>query len=144
MGPQGDPIQQDQVYESCFHGPDGEISYWNRAGTFGVVSPDGSTVERRLTDYLLTVDGFPWDPSMLRGPTPIYLVSCNRCRQPSLFETSNHGLCTLNNAQRCVACQGIYCPRHSTPCSDGQTRCVSCVRTHRIKNLFLPLFFESK
>jgi hypothetical protein len=144
MVPEGDAIQQHQIFESYFRGPHGDIVYWNKAGTYGVTLPDGSTVERRATDYLQTVDDFYWTPMMLQGPHPIYLVSCGRCRQPSLLRRATHGLCTLNNARRCVACGGTFCPRHTSMWSDGSARCVDCAKTHRIKSLLLPIFFESE
>lgn len=71
-----DPMREYQVWEARFPGPDGVALVGIGGGKYDIVYPDGSGFERQSSDYLLTEDGVAWDPRMLRGPSPVYLVCC--------------------------------------------------------------------
>lgn len=139
-----EPMREYQVWEARFPGPDGVALTSIGGGKYVATYADGSCFERHLTDYLFTEDGVAWNPMMLRGPNPLPLVCCRRCRQPSLFSRPRMGLVTAAGALRCAGCFAFVCPRHARMSPDGHIRCVACARTFRAKESILSIFYESE
>ena len=105
---------------------------------------DGSRTHRRISQSVQLVCHTIWDPSMRLAKPPVHVGVCDECRKPSLFHRRSHGLVALHKAKLCVDGGELCCPLHRRLGSDQKWRCPQHHKTHQLKSLFRPIFFERK
>jgi hypothetical protein len=105
---------------------------------------DGSLVHRSINQHIQTVDGASWSPPMQLGKPPLYVGICQQCRDgTSVFRRNgSHGICLLPHSRTCVDCGTLCCPAHRKLGRDQRWRCLKHHRTHLLRTLIRPLFFE--
>ena len=100
---------------------------------------DGSRTHRRISETIQLVDGMVWSPAM----TKVQIGVCQQCREPQFFGHRTHGLVAMHKAKMCTdGCGRLCCPRHARLGRDKKWRCKEHHRTHLLKTLFHPIFFE--
>ena len=107
---------------------------------YTITHKDGSITNSNINETTQLVCGTVWSP-MSKVP----VVICSQCRTPSLFARKTHGIVAMNRAKTCATpgCGTACCPRHRKLGRDGKWRCLEHHKTHRLKNLVHPIFFES-
>jgi hypothetical protein len=104
---------------------------------------DGSLTHRRMNETITLECGTVWSPSMLLAKSPVHVVICQQCRH-GIFGRGSHGIVSRKLAKICENGCGLLCHRHSRKGSDGRWRCLKHHRSHQLKSLFRPIFFEKE
>jgi len=117
---------------------DGTIALEIGRYEFTVTKRDGSIIHRNINQTMQLVCGTVWSPL---SKIPVGL--CPQCREPSLFSRGKHGIVAISRAKTCADCGTLCCPGHRKLGRDGKWRCIKHHKTHRLKNLVRPIFFES-
>jgi len=101
---------------------------------------DGSMTHRRINENIQLVDGTMWNPGLVQM-AKIYVGVCQLCRT-ALWGRRSHGLVAMHRAELCVDCGVLVCPIHVRMGRDMKYRCVRHHRTHLLRTLLRPVFFE--
>ena len=104
---------------------------------YTVTHRDGSITNRNINQSIRLVCNTVWSP-LSKIPVGI----CSQCRGLSLFARKTHGIVAISRAKECAECGTLCCPRHRKKGRDGKWRCLDHHKTHRLKNLVWPVFFE--
>lgn len=141
----------DRVIETIIRDKDGQPILIITYAVMNLTMPDGSVIEKTLTETIELVDGFQWHAGLLSAKPPVYIGVCEFCRRPPFhllrLERPTHGLVRLKQLKLCANCGTPCCPRHRIR-SSGQWRCPECARTFQQKNtvntILRSIFFRKE
>jgi hypothetical protein len=135
----------DQDRQTTIYDADGNpiLIIGERSST--IMAPDKSISRLEYSDSILLVDGLSWTPAMASGANPVYLTSCQRCREPPIWlpgrRRGTHGLLSVRNARVCASCGAVTCPRHRRFVL-GAWRCHDCVPWVLLRRILKLVFFS--
>ena len=102
---------------------------------------DKSITHHSINENIRLVCGTIWNALMM---AKVFIGICQQCREPSLFNGGTHGIVAMNRAKLCVDCGTLCCPGHRKQGRDKMWRCLRHHKTHLLKSLCRPIFFDRK